>query len=56
MYILHSSKHKRRWDINTSWNDVSQIQKAVDNGAVEVALLGQNVNSYGKRFSDNREI
>ena len=34
---------------------VSQIQKAVDNGAVEVALLGQNVNSYGKRFSDNRE-
>ena len=34
---------------------VNQIQKAVDNGAVEVALLGQNVNSYGKRFSDNRE-
>ena len=34
---------------------VSQIQKAVDNGVVEVALLGQNVNSYGKRFSDNRE-
>ena len=34
---------------------VSQIQKAVENGAVEVALLGQNVNSYGKRFSDKRE-
>ena len=34
---------------------VSQIQKAVDAGAVEVALLGQNVNSYGKRFSDKRE-
>ncbi|QKF74177.1 isopentenyl-adenosine A37 tRNA methylthiolase [Aliarcobacter faecis] len=34
---------------------VSQVQKAVDNGAVEVALLGQNVNSYGKRFSDKRE-
>lgn len=33
---------------------VSQIQKAVDNGVVEVALLGQNVNSYGKRFSNNR--
>jgi tRNA-2-methylthio-N6-dimethylallyladenosine synthase len=31
---------------------VSQIQKSVDNGVVEVALLGQNVNSYGKRFSD----
>ncbi|AXK49612.1 tRNA (N6-isopentenyl adenosine(37)-C2)-methylthiotransferase MiaB [Aliarcobacter trophiarum LMG 25534] len=34
---------------------VAQIQKAVDNGVVEVALLGQNVNSYGKRFSSNRE-
>lgn len=34
---------------------VSQIKKAVDNGVVEVALLGQNVNSYGKRFSNNRD-
>ncbi|MCT7534664.1 tRNA (N6-isopentenyl adenosine(37)-C2)-methylthiotransferase MiaB [Aliarcobacter cryaerophilus] len=34
---------------------VSQIQKAVDIGVVEVALLGQNVNSYGKRFSNNRD-
>ena len=34
---------------------VSQIQKAVDNGVVEVALLGQNVNSYGKRFSNNAD-
>lgn len=34
---------------------VSQIQKAVNNGVVEVALLGQNVNSYGKRFSNNRD-
>ena len=34
---------------------VSQIQKAVDNGVVEVALLGQNVNSYGKRFSNNTD-
>ncbi|WP_418186989.1 tRNA (N6-isopentenyl adenosine(37)-C2)-methylthiotransferase MiaB [Aliarcobacter lanthieri] len=33
---------------------VSQIQKAVDQGAVEVMLLGQNVNSYGRRFSDKR--
>lgn len=34
---------------------VSQIQKAVDNGAVEVMLLGQNVNSYGKRFSNSSD-
>ena len=34
---------------------VSQIKKAVDNGVVEVALLGQNVNSYGKRFSNNAD-
>lgn len=33
---------------------LNQIQKAVDNGAVEVMLLGQNVNSYGRRFSDKR--
>jgi tRNA-2-methylthio-N6-dimethylallyladenosine synthase len=31
-----------------------QIQKDVDKGAVEVTLLGQNVNSYGRRFSDQR--
>ncbi|RXK12523.1 tRNA (N6-isopentenyl adenosine(37)-C2)-methylthiotransferase MiaB [Halarcobacter mediterraneus] len=34
---------------------VSQIEKDVANGAKEVTLLGQNVNSYGRRFSDKRE-
>lgn len=34
---------------------VTQIQKDVNNGAVEVMLLGQNVNSYGRRFSDKRD-
>lgn len=34
---------------------ITQIQKDVKNGAVEVMLLGQNVNSYGRRFSDGRE-
>lgn len=34
---------------------ISQIQNAVNGGAVEVMLLGQNVNSYGKRFSTKRE-
>lgn len=34
---------------------VEQIQKAANQGVVEVMLLGQNVNSYGKRFSDERE-
>ncbi len=33
---------------------ITQIQKDVDKGAVEVMLLGQNVNSYGRRFSDGR--
>lgn len=33
---------------------VEQVKKAVDDGAVEVMLLGQNVNSYGRRFSDGR--
>jgi len=34
---------------------VQQIQKDVNNGIREVTLLGQNVNSYGRRFSDGRE-
>jgi tRNA-2-methylthio-N6-dimethylallyladenosine synthase len=33
---------------------INEITKAVNNGATEVMLLGQNVNSYGKYFSDNR--
>lgn len=33
---------------------ITQIEKDVKNGAVEVMLLGQNVNSYGRRFSDGR--
>lgn len=34
---------------------IGEIQKAVDSGAKEVLLLGQNVNNYGKNFSDNRD-
>jgi len=34
---------------------LKEIQKAVDNGALEVFLLGQNVNNYGKRFTDEKE-
>jgi tRNA-2-methylthio-N6-dimethylallyladenosine synthase len=30
---------------------INEIKKSVSNGAVEVFLLGQNVNNYGKRFS-----
>ena len=33
---------------------INEINKAVENGAVEVSLLGQNVNSYGRKFSDGR--
>ena len=34
---------------------IQEIKRSVDNGAKEVFLLGQNVNNYGTRFSDNRE-
>ncbi len=33
---------------------ITQIEKDVAKGAREVTLLGQNVNSYGRRFSDGR--
>ena len=32
-----------------------EAQRAVDNGAKEVFLLGQNVNNYGRRFSTKNE-
>ncbi len=32
---------------------IKEIQRAVDKGAKEVMLLGQNVNNYGRRFSGN---
>jgi tRNA-2-methylthio-N6-dimethylallyladenosine synthase len=34
---------------------ISEAQKAVDAGAKEIFLLGQNVNNYGRRFSGNQE-
>ncbi len=34
---------------------VQEVKKAVDNGAKEVFLLGQNVNNYGRRFSGEHE-
>ena len=34
---------------------ISEATKAVDNGAKEIFLLGQNVNNYGRRFSGDRE-
>jgi tRNA-2-methylthio-N6-dimethylallyladenosine synthase len=33
---------------------IDQVKKDVARGAKEVTLLGQNVNSYGRRFSDGR--
>ncbi|PFG31045.1 tRNA (N6-isopentenyl adenosine(37)-C2)-methylthiotransferase MiaB [Paramicrobacterium agarici] len=33
---------------------LSEIQSLVDDGAVEVTLLGQNVNSYGVEFGDRQ--
>ena len=33
---------------------VSECRDAVKNGAKEITLLGQNVNSYGKQFVDRK--
>ncbi len=32
-----------------------EVKKAVDSGAKEIFLLGQNVNNYGRRFTSNKE-
>jgi tRNA-2-methylthio-N6-dimethylallyladenosine synthase len=34
---------------------IAEAKKAVDSGAKEIFLLGQNVNNYGRRFSGNQE-
>jgi len=34
---------------------IAETRKAVENGAKEVFLLGQNVNNYGRRFSGENE-
>lgn len=34
---------------------INQAQKAADSGICEILLLGQNVNSYGKRFSSEHQ-
>jgi len=34
---------------------IQEAQKAVNNGAKEIFLLGQNVNNYGRRFSGDNE-
>jgi len=34
---------------------IKEVEKAVLTGAKEVTLLGQNVNNYGRRFSNNSE-
>ncbi len=34
---------------------LNEIEKSVKNGAKEVFLLGQNVNNYGKKFTDPNE-
>lgn len=34
---------------------VAEVRRAVENGAKEIFLLGQNVNNYGRRFSGEHE-
>ncbi|WP_069632527.1 tRNA (N6-isopentenyl adenosine(37)-C2)-methylthiotransferase MiaB [Campylobacter pinnipediorum] len=48
--------HTRGDEISIPLNLIlSEAKKAVDSGAKEIFLLGQNVNNYGKRFSSSHE-
>ncbi len=48
--------HTRGDELSIPLNIITnEIKKAVSNGAKEVFLLGQNVNNYGKRFSNSHK-
>ncbi|WP_069636270.1 tRNA (N6-isopentenyl adenosine(37)-C2)-methylthiotransferase MiaB [Campylobacter pinnipediorum] len=48
--------HTRGDEISIPLNLIlNEAKKAVDSGAKEIFLLGQNVNNYGKRFSSSHE-
>ncbi len=48
--------HTRGDEISIPLNLIlNEAKKAVDSGAKEIFLLGQNVNNYGKRFSNSHE-
>ncbi|KEA46335.1 (dimethylallyl)adenosine tRNA methylthiotransferase [Campylobacter mucosalis] len=48
--------HTRGDEISIPMNLIlSEAKKAADSGAKEIFLLGQNVNNYGKRFSNAHE-
>jgi len=34
---------------------IDEVKRAVDNGSKEIILLGQNVNNYGRRFSNSNQ-
>lgn len=48
--------HTRGDEISIPFNIIyNEAQKAIEKGAKEVFLLGQNVNNYGKRFSSSHD-
>ncbi|WP_193431660.1 tRNA (N6-isopentenyl adenosine(37)-C2)-methylthiotransferase MiaB [Campylobacter pinnipediorum] len=48
--------HTRGDEISIPLNLIlNEAKKAIDSGAKEIFLLGQNVNNYGKRFSSSHE-
>ncbi|EPQ9287319.1 radical SAM protein, partial [Campylobacter jejuni] len=48
--------HTRGDEISIPFNIIyKEAQKAVEKGAKEIFLLGQNVNNYGKRFRNEHK-